>query len=298
MAVYKVPQDVEAEDKLLGPFSFRQFIYLIIVVLAIGLAWGLAQLLLPLALLPLPVIIFFGALALPLRKDQPMEIYMAAVVSFYLKPRQRLWDPDGLESLIEITVPKIVEPSRVKDLAQGEVEKRMGYLAQIVDSQGWAVRGQDGQMQNSVMRNDLFMESQQVEDMMDGDTSIAQSFDQKLDQSDNKHHEQLVDMMAGKKTPESIFEPSQNLEYDPYPEINQSVVQPLNEYEQFHDKKKKEEKTEDQDNKDKETSDKPPSADILNLASNTDLSVEAIAREANRIQRKKEADNEVFISLR
>ena len=30
MAQYKVPQDVEAEDKLLGPFTFRQFIYLMI----------------------------------------------------------------------------------------------------------------------------------------------------------------------------------------------------------------------------------------------------------------------------
>ena len=44
MAVYKVAQDVEADDKLLGPFTFRQFIYLIIVALAIALAWGLAQL--------------------------------------------------------------------------------------------------------------------------------------------------------------------------------------------------------------------------------------------------------------
>ena len=41
MAVYKVPQDVEAEDKLLGPFSFRQFIYLIVAALAIfiAMAW-------------------------------------------------------------------------------------------------------------------------------------------------------------------------------------------------------------------------------------------------------------------
>ena len=33
MAQYKVPQDVEAEDKLIGPFSFRQFIYLGVAVL-------------------------------------------------------------------------------------------------------------------------------------------------------------------------------------------------------------------------------------------------------------------------
>ena len=30
MAQYKVPQDVEADDKLIGPFSFRQFVYLLI----------------------------------------------------------------------------------------------------------------------------------------------------------------------------------------------------------------------------------------------------------------------------
>ena len=30
MGQYRVPQDVEAEDKILGPFSFRQFVYLMI----------------------------------------------------------------------------------------------------------------------------------------------------------------------------------------------------------------------------------------------------------------------------
>lgn len=39
MASYKVPQDVEADDKLIGPFSFRQFIYLGIA--ALGIAIGI-----------------------------------------------------------------------------------------------------------------------------------------------------------------------------------------------------------------------------------------------------------------
>ena len=81
MAEYKVAQDVEAEDKLIGPFSFRQFIYLIIAAVAVALAWGLGQIFVGLAIIPLPVIIFFTVLALPLRKDQPMEIYVAAIIS-------------------------------------------------------------------------------------------------------------------------------------------------------------------------------------------------------------------------
>ena len=144
MATYKVPQDVEADDKLIGPFSFRQFVYLIIVVMCGALAWGLAQLFIGLAIIPLPAILFFGTLALPLRKDQPMEIYMAAMVSFYLKPRKRLWDPEGIETMIEIIAPKTVEVQRTKDLSQGEAEQRLSYLANIVDTQGWAIRGVAG----------------------------------------------------------------------------------------------------------------------------------------------------------
>src|ERR1035437_1052289 len=166
MAVYKVPQDVEADDKLIGPFSFRQFIYLVIVTLSIMLAWGLAQLFIPLAIIPLPVVIFFGALALPLRKDQPMEIYMAAMVSFFLKPHRRLWDPDGIDSLIEITVPKVIEYNRTKDLTMSEAERRFSYLAEIVDSQGWAIRGPGVQAPNSAMTSDAYFEAQTVEDIL------------------------------------------------------------------------------------------------------------------------------------
>jgi Holliday junction resolvase len=48
------------------------------------------------------------------------------------------------------------------------------------------------------------------------------------------------------------------------------------------------------------TSEKPVSPDIINLANNTDLSIETIAHEANRIHQKEEQlpEQEVVISLR
>lgn len=195
MAVYKVPQDVEADDKLIGPFSFRQFIYLIIVTLAGVAAWGLYQLFPLLVIIPLPIIIFFGALALPLRKDQPMEIYLAAMVSFYLKPHKRLWDADGIESLIEITVPKTIEFKRTKNLSQVEAQERLGYLAEIVDSQGWAVRGRGVQAPNSAMNSDVYFEAQQVEDVLDSGNTVAQSLEFMIGQSDAKRHQDMIDRM-------------------------------------------------------------------------------------------------------
>ena len=300
MAVYKVPQDVEADDKLIGPFSFRQFIYLIIVALAGTLAWGLSQVFVPLAIIPVPIILLFGALALPLRKDQPMEIYLAAIVSFYLKPHKRLWDSDGVESLIEITVPKIVDVQLTKDLSQTEAQRRLSYLANIVDSQGWAIRGPGVQAPNSALNNDVYFEAQQTQDVMDNDTLTSQILNQKLTQSDEQRHQEMINLMQGQQansyfnnTPSAVNLPQttpetqqpgaeQPLVYNPYPEdMQQAIIQPLNEP-----------KTEPT------TSEKPITADIINLASNTDLSIETIAREANRIQKKQALEQEVIISLR
>ena len=90
MATYKVPQDVEAEDKLLGPFTFRQFIYLLISAAGIAIIFGLFQIFPLLAIIPIPFTFFFLILALPIKKDQPMEVYLASIASFYLKPNAGL----------------------------------------------------------------------------------------------------------------------------------------------------------------------------------------------------------------
>jgi hypothetical protein len=319
MAVYKVPQDVEADDKLLGPFSFRQFVYLLIVAMAIGIAWGLSQLFIPLAIIPLPVIIFFGALALPLRKDQPMEIYMAAMVSFYLKPRRRLWDPDGIDSFIEITAPKIVEYLRTKELSTSEAERRFTYLAEIVDSKGWAVRGADVTAPNSAMNSSVYFEAQQTQDILDNENLQAKSIDDMLAKSDTRRRENAVSSMQNAfssaiqaeiekpmPSPSSYFggvplteidEPvdsvpsqtsqtTEKIEFNPYPEIRQSIIEPLGQKKPVPEPEPP------------TTSEKVVSPDIINLASNTDLSIATIASEANRIQEKQNMVEEVIINLR
>jgi hypothetical protein len=334
MAVYKVPQDVEADDKLIGPFSFRQFIYVIIAVIGIALGWGLSQLFIPLAIIPLPIIVFFGALALPLRKDQPMEIYLAAVVSFYLKPRKRLWQPDGIQSLVEITAPKVVEIHRSKDLSQSEAERRLSYLADIVDTEGWSVRGVDVPIPNSPMQNDAFFEAQQAEDVLDESGGIAQSFDTMIDQSDAKRRQEMVDRMHNPAPvaptvvappvpdPYAVLAPAPttqqpndpHLVYDPYPNsIHQSVINPLgNPAAQVQQQQPAPQAASEPatlvipdlpaewTNPPASTSENIISPDIINLANNSDLSIETIAHEANRIHQKEEKlpEDEVVISLR
>ena len=376
MASYKVPQDVEADDKLIGPFTFRQFIYLIIVAMAIALAWALSRVFVGLAVIPLPVVIFFGALALPLRKDQPMEIYMAAIVSFYIKPRMRMWDPDGVESNIEIAAPKTVEEQRTKDITETEAERRFSYLANIVDTQGWAIRGATNSGVLPI-NNDLYLEAQEATDVLDTNTSVAHGFDQMMAQSTEKMKEEARERMFQASQPEAMTAPQQaqmqpqiqfqaapvqtptpqalvasayaappvtpivaqspstqtpatpNPEasfatvapadyiapetqpvFNPYPEFNQSVIQPLDGQHQATPSKslktsqpqppREPSVAKNTEKNDTSTSETPVSADIINLANNSeDLSIETIAHEANRLKEKSKKDSdEVIISLR
>lgn len=318
MATYKVPQDVEADDKLIGPFSFRQFIYLIIVALSIALAWGLAQLFIGLAIIPLPVILLFGALALPLRKDQPMEIYLAAIISFYLKPHKRLWDPDGVESLIEITVPKVVEVQRTKNITQADAEQRFSYLAGIVDSGGWAIRGAGAQASPSTtLNNDIFVEAQSAEDVLDSNNAVAQSFSTMMDkETDRVRQEAINRMRAPASTPAPVPQnqnpaatytvpapatqtPAPDPVFNPYPDIQQTVIQPLGDAAHSTTQTAPPPIEPPAPQTTPTTSDKPLSADIMNLANNPDLSIETIAREAHRIKEKEnDMSEEVVISLR
>jgi hypothetical protein len=316
MAVYKVAQDVEADDKLIGPFSFRQFIYLIIVAISIALAWGLSRLFIGLAIIPLPLIVFFGALALPLRKDQPMEIYLAAIVSFYLKPRRRLWTPDGVESLVEIITPKVLEVQRTKDLSQSEAEKRLSYLADIADTGGWAIRNTvDPFAVATPLATDAFYAAQQTEDVLDDNGGIAHSFDAMINQADERRRQEMLARMkqpaAMATTPQSSPVPPQpaaapttpddvNVTFNPYPtSIHQMVINPIGTT-PVAPEPVPQPAAEPTNNTPITTSEKTVSPDIINLASNSDLSIETIQREANRIQHKKDLDDgeEVIISLR
>lgn len=354
MAVYKVPQDVEADDKLIGPFSFRQFIYLIIVALAGLAAWGLSQLFIPLVIIPLPVILLFGALALPLRKDQPMEIYLAALVSFYLKPRKRLWQADGIQSLIEVTAPKTVEARRTKDLSQDEAQKRLSYLADIVDTGGWAIRGVATPEAPSAMKTDVFYEAQQTEDVLDDDGGVSRSFDAMITEADTRRRQEVIARMQNHSqaapdpyadlppTSTSIVTPASDprFTFNPYPSaMRQSVIQPLGEQTPQPQPQPQPPATAPQPEMQPQpqpapavamaaavqqpvtpepqpapapapqpdvapaapvsTSEKEPSADIINLVNSSGLSIETIAHEANRIRAKEaQQDDEVIISLR
>lgn len=146
MAVYKVIQDIEAEDKLLGPLTLKGLIYAGIAVVFGFLNFQLVTSGIPIFIkLPFIIIIsmpmaLFGILASPLGRDQPTEVWLLAHLKFFLKPRQRIWNQSGISQLVTITVPKRLERQLTKGYSQLEVQSRLKALANTLDSRGWVVK--------------------------------------------------------------------------------------------------------------------------------------------------------------
>lgn len=297
MAIYKVPQDVEAEDKLIGPLSFRQFVYAGIALGGCLVAYVLFRIFPLLAIVPIPIIILFGTLALPLRKDQPMETYLLAILRFYLKPKMRVWNPDGTITYVEITAPKIIEPHLTKEFGGESAQERLDYLARIMDTRGWSSK-KVLEPTNSVSP-DVAAEAQTLNDVMDENASLSKNINNLI----SKNNKQLIDnareqMTQAATQPTTEQEPpasaqvlttapqptTPKVHYQPYPQMHQKVVHTMAEQQEIS-KALSEAQAEAKPSK---PVPKQVSPDIMRLAKSEGLSISAIANEAHRLKDKEE----------
>jgi hypothetical protein len=212
MAVYKVLQDIEGEDKLIAWLTPKQTIYAAITVVSIVLAFVLGRVNIALSIPWLIPIVFFGFLAAPLGRDQPNDIWLAAQLRFYVKNRKRIWDQSGMQELVHITVPKRIEKIYTDGLRQEEVRSRLKALSSTIDSRGWAVKNVNVNLTASPQFTNQFTQSSDdrlvgtesvaqdvpisdvtaADDIMDAENnSVAQRFDEQIKRQEVEHLEKL-----------------------------------------------------------------------------------------------------------
>jgi hypothetical protein len=90
---YQVPQFIETEDKVVGPFSLRQFAYVGIAVLVSGVCYFLLQTWL---FLIVALILVGGSLSLSFIKinGRPLVKIVLSAANFYWKPQMYVWKPE------------------------------------------------------------------------------------------------------------------------------------------------------------------------------------------------------------
>lgn len=141
-ARYTVPQFIDAEAKIMGPLSVRQFVELLATLLLVFITWKSADLVLA------GILIFFeGALGLIFAftkiNGQDFHYFLLSFAKTFRKPRLRVWrkglTKEELRDYAEAPLPEAPQPEFVrKSIDRG----RLGELSLLV-STGGAYNPQD-----------------------------------------------------------------------------------------------------------------------------------------------------------
>lgn len=213
MATYKLIQDVEAEDHILGPLTLRQFLFGLAAAFFGYLSFLVVSKHVPIMLVIfLPPALFCAFFAFPFGKDQPTEIWFLAKLRFWFLPRNRVWNQSGVKELVTITAPKKIEKVLTNNLSQTEVNSRLKALASTLDSRGWAVKGVDAFAPpafavvgggDSSDRLLSFSSAQSVpddtptDDVLDDENSpVAEQMDSMIKKSNQAYRQKINDELA------------------------------------------------------------------------------------------------------
>jgi len=304
MAVYKVPQDVEAEDKLIGFLTMKQFIFTVIAALLSVLAFKLGQTNILFITPFIPFIAVFAILGLYQRKDQKVETFLLAALRYYLKPHRRVWSQDGVMETVKITAPKRARRQYSDGLTKTQVKSNLNRLAMIMDTRGWAAKNAALQpnviVPGSQEGGDRLIELSQImpsqpqevhdsDDILDTATNpTAQYFNEMMAKEEERLRQEAVQRMrqaaqAASPAPAPTAAAAPAAAEEPMPKleprrqtIHQKVIAPPEEAPQPATR---------QNGTNENPAPQPPRDDILKLAEQGDnLSVETISKEAERIR--------------
>ncbi|HVQ44999.1 MAG TPA: PrgI family protein [Candidatus Saccharimonadia bacterium] len=136
MGQYKVPQDVEAEDKILGPLTFKEFIYALM-----GFGWAVLCFAIfrtipaLMVIVGLPPALLLLLLAFYNRDGQSFEQLLIAGVQYFAASRRRVWTKDDLIETFHIN--PTIHAAEATQRNSVEVRSELEKLANLIDSRGW-----------------------------------------------------------------------------------------------------------------------------------------------------------------
>ena len=139
---YKVPQNIDIEDKIVGPFTMRQFLYLMVGGFILYGWWNYSNTFAS----PEPIYIFIPVggpvgllcfcLAIVKINDRPFEFFLLNMIKFLFAPKQRKWITGYVpEAVIKLDA---IEAKEKKEVAKTEAD--LDSLAKSLDRQSAEIK--------------------------------------------------------------------------------------------------------------------------------------------------------------
>lgn len=133
---FKVPQNIDLADRIVGPLTLVQFLYLLVGGIVIYVLFSVVA---PINVglfftLSFPIALFSFGLAFLKIQDQPFGKFVMSFLTYLIRPKTRVWTKEGLppEIIVADTKPKHKERVTPKAIKKSELEK----LTQALDTGG------------------------------------------------------------------------------------------------------------------------------------------------------------------
>lgn len=133
---FQVPQNIDMEDKIVGPLTLKQFLYL--------LAGGLIDYFLfqnlaknyfaVFILIGLPVALIALAAAFLKIQEQPLAHFITAGLDYFTKPKMRLWQRHEAYEPVLTEPPKSKEKDKVAPIPKHLEKSQLEQLAYNLDT--------------------------------------------------------------------------------------------------------------------------------------------------------------------
>ncbi|MDP2838088.1 MAG: PrgI family protein [Candidatus Moranbacteria bacterium] len=133
--MFSVPQFIDVEDKIAGPLTWRQLLWMIAMGAALLTIFAVFDTTLAI-LLAIPVVILFCLMAFYKPGGFPMTTFIGNFFMFLFRPKVAVWERPAL-----VTRTSKAAPTTEGALVENSVEKQLNHdklveLARIMDSQG------------------------------------------------------------------------------------------------------------------------------------------------------------------
>ncbi len=133
---FKVPQNIDMADRIVGPLTLVQFLYLLIGGIVVYFLFTLFGSINPTFFLATggPVALFVLALAFLKIQDQPFPKFVGAFLVYLTRPKMRVWYKEGLDPALIITPD--IKADKPELQAKRIKRSQLDHLSQVLDTAG------------------------------------------------------------------------------------------------------------------------------------------------------------------
>jgi hypothetical protein len=127
--MFNVPQFIDVEDKIVGPLTWKQLLWMIGMGAALLTFFNIFEKI-PFVIIAIPTVLLFVAFAFYRPNGFPLTTFVFYAILFLFSPKVSVWERPAMER------PKIKEPEKTEEIQNTEKQiepEKLKELAKILD---------------------------------------------------------------------------------------------------------------------------------------------------------------------